>query len=1689
MNEEEEENEDLEMDLFEGEFESQVNEELQAYEKKELENHQIKGNSFYEKIEKETKNLLLYLNESKHNFHKLFNIKDLTTFEDALKYLENTSNKNTCVCAKVINNYAAWRCEDCSQYDSAIYCNDCYKKSKHLHKNHKMLFLYSSGGMCDCGDPDSFSIFCPEHSGPYSDQNEINKYISSIFSKEIINNLKEFFNEFFSKFYKYFILIEKCELFCNKKYEEYFCNDINIKDEIINKERRDIDYLKMNFCALFQDLLDFLRQISLKNFGMLNILANFLLKNQFKENKTENEEEYKTLHSCIKIEENNIEIKQNDKMQIENNNNNRNDQHICECPFLRLLFINWTEHFNIKKEENDKFLLSFPKIFPLKRAFCIIYFFDYHKFVLNNNFSILKNKTQFYAEEITVPIATKTTLIENSFDNFYNYFSKEIKSIKSLSNSFNPSEIFFNSLYIQASYKEEEIEYFSKPKIKELIGTKISIIKRIIDCICLIHNEYEFKSIYPHPEFQNKGFSENFLYLEKKLLSIIEKLTIFMMWENIDLSKEIFNYIINKIMNQEKEGIKQLKEDEYSFHLSLYRCFGLMTNYFCFFYALNNRCNIIDSIEFFKKNFFKSQKDINLFAEKILNDYFKLLGFIGGTKNDFFNYYNNIEYYYIEYLYIKNISKIDFTLMKYLFVMKENNFSLSSYLKLSNIENVYSSFEEHFKQNNKENNKMIIEENIIKLENNIIEQWKFILDLIIIFMKDSANPYWSYIREYENIISLKTKNDLFDNIRKNKNIMDDLESILRLEIIHGIVSKGNLIDIENIKEEISSYLIALFGEKKFKEILDELTYNKMNKEKKLFYLKDCNLKYLDMNYYICPKSKSKAQNYILEFKKNIIKPYNSYYFNPSELTFNFFKNVYEKILLNKENLELMIIIVEKILMESGENEEDIKSIKNNFLPSVLNYLSVFGCINTESFIKFKVENKILIDRLIHILTNSLENNKDNKLLDNDLEEYIKEIICQIKRYEVINNYISSNKIKFKEYDYNINNIENYFDNKSNKNIIIENKDIKENSIMKTRNLKELLKNKMKSKTQKFMDKAKLNENILKSINEQNKKEQNINNSNKESMCFFCRNTIKLDSFETPYGKAGFLAKDFFYINSIKSTVKSEIIQLSGNKFDNDLYEKMIESDVIKLENERIISCGHYFHLSCFQEHNKNIFNPYLNCPLCLKKMDIIIPPLSYFQKNFSFLKPVKMALFNKKERLKKFDIDKESQIFLEIINNFLKGIINPIKIKMKIDKKIESPETFIGDLFFNYKYYFHFLENIFYINGTHFNKLQQIDIIQNFILSIRYLVKNNILNINLVLNIIKDILSSLIKGPRVKESILFNYENMHYKDSLEKLLFLLSVLFNFNELKSIFPYIINLFLPYFSFGFYLRDLIAKNKFYTLSLKRKQNLKDKNIEDYLSTNNNYMVNNCFHYFIQKLVLVKLITDYDNINEDTINKFNDLSLEKMLSLLDLEKLYNLIKKKSNNEIKFLDIFKYLPKLFKLDDVFYIKYGSNYNYQLIFESLINNLKSKKSEKYIVKKELIIQFIPIKFNFINLDKNIFDLIENNLDKKCIMCYKYTKHHFICLICGKKMCHSRTCNDYIEHLKDCTGDYCIYINMEDMQSFLCSDEKNKILYPLYVNEAGVGPSEHEIGNEYNLSEENLQMALKNFICNDYNFN
>lgn len=89
-------------------------------------------------------------------------------------------------------------------------------------------------------------------------------------------------------------------------------------------------------------------------------------------------------------------------------------------------------------------------------------------------------------------------------------------------------------------------------------------------------------------------------------------------------------------------------------------------------------------------------------------------------------------------------------------------------------------------------------------------------------------------------------------------------------------------------------------------------------------------------------------------------------------------------------------------------------------------------------------------------------------------------------------------------------------------------------------------------------------------------------------------------------------------------------------------------------------------------------------------------------------------------------------------------------------------------------------------------------------------------------------------------------------------------------------------MPYFIFGFYLRNLIAKNKYFSLDKKKKQKLNMKNLEEYLSKNNQYLIKICLNYFIQKLLIIKIITDYENNNDEIINNFNKLSIEKMSNL---------------------------------------------------------------------------------------------------------------------------------------------------------------------------------------------------------------
>ena len=1691
-------------------------------------------NKLYNLINNKTKEIYSFLDDSIKRFHTLFN-DDLKDFDDCLKYLENKAIPNKCICAGVIDNIPGWRCVECSKYENAIYCNECYIKSKDAHKNHKVLYLFSSSGMCDCGDPDSLTTFCPDHSGPLSDQKQIDEYISNSFEKEILDRLKYFFDHFFLRFSEYLILTEKCEYF----YQESE-NELNEKTP---DEKNDVMYLKDNFGVVFQNMIHFLRLISQKNLGMLNLIANYFLKNHFENQKLG--DEYYTTHRCLKITKDDIKLFHEDKQS-----------HICVCPFFRLFMSNYRDNIKSNENENEQFLLSFAHNLPLRTSYCVIFFAIYKEAILNNNDDILFNRHQFFLEDITCLIAEKTHLIEESFEILYDYYSKNIKSPKEKNDFGSLNDLMLHKLGYKIFFLRTDTKYFSKPKVKKLMTEKTSLMKRVIDMICLIHNEKEFKSIVPHPQFQNKGCSSKLIELEIKLLDVVQEINIFIDWEKIDIIKEFITYLINKILNQEKEGIKQLEDDEFSFHLGLYRCFGIIMNAFCFYYSFNKNCSLMDSVNVFKENFFSSKEQVEQFINIIIKDYFKLFGFIAGAKNNYFNYYESLYIYSNYYFLSKSMYIMDFSLLKYLFVMKEKFIELDYFLQSSNVEDVYSSFKDSFilenkkkdieenkkanapagnnnSKNNDINNNLNddnnventndtqneFNENLLQIlrnnlnrqinvnlinqlilnrnrernpkeekatdENNCIMQWRLLFEMLIVFLKDDSCPYSNLMKNYGDSISSKTKADLFNKVRSNKLAMEDLGNILKEKLIHEIIAEGNLIDLKKISKNFDNYLEILFEEdNKFNEVLDELTYNKMNGDIKMFYLKDSYLKYLDINYYFSFKDKSNAQRYILDFKKDIIKSYNSYFYKPSELTFDFYEKIYEKILLSKDNLELMIKIIKKLLSEQKILEYlDIKSVRSSLLPIMLNYFSMFAVINSKAFIEFKMENQKLITELNEILSNYIKNNKGNNIIEKDLEDNVNEVLSQLNRHQIIFNSFNGDLSKLEKYNYNTDLEKITQNNKKDSNInsinvVNDNYSAKvdEDKKKKSKNMKNKFKNLMVKKANLFMEKVSSNTEIIKEINEHNKNEEK--NSNDEMMCFFCRNPIKLNSFEEPYGKIGLQIDDSFYCNSVIATIRTELDKLANKENKTIIYKKMIDNFYYDLYN-RIISCGHYFHLACFTEGCSKHEEQFV-CPLCLRNQNILIPPLNNFKQKYSFLKSENFEeIFKGQFNSNLNEQDKDAKLFDKIVEEFLN--------RLDAKKEHKDYSTFLESIYPYYKSYFNFLENIFYMDGTTFHKYQQIDTFQNFILLLRFLINTNNMDKSQIVDYIKTNLCNLVKGSSEDKYIYNNNEN--YMDLFQKILLSLSILFDYGEMKNIFKYIILVFLPYFSFGFYYRSIMFKKENENMkTFDFNEKMKINELKKYLLDENSKLLY-YFNDFLKKFLIVKLSTDFTNKNECIINTFNELSTKNLISFLEMDELFKFLP--SDEIIKLNDIINNLPQTFNENEIFYKLLGGSFNHDNVVNSLFSNVIKFSKEQNITNLELVIQFAPIKFGFTYLDNNIFDWIERNVGKECDICHRPSKYSFICLLCGSKVCHSRTkIFDITLHTKKCGGKYCLFVDMDNMKVYIWSNNQQfQKLSSIYVNKAGIGPRGLQFDNEFNLSHEKLSTIMKNYACIDFHLN
>jgi hypothetical protein len=249
----------------------------------------------------------------------------------------------------------------------------------------------------------------------------------------------------------------------------------------------------------------------------------------------------------------------------------------------------------------------------------IILFFLYKEVLLNHSNNIIYVRNQYFMEDALVTIVEKSELIEDSYDFFYEYVKNYLEKHKFSYDLGIINKDELDKFLINIRLYMYDSKYLSKPKVRQLTLSKDCIYKKLIDILCLFHNQLFFKSIVPHPQFQAKKEIIELVDAELFILNIASMTIFYTDWEKINKIKDIFNYFVDKIIFLKKNS--KLEKDEYTFHIPLYKFFGVLINNFYLNYALNNNTNLYKAIDFVKSNLFHSKKEMNQIINIILDEY------------------------------------------------------------------------------------------------------------------------------------------------------------------------------------------------------------------------------------------------------------------------------------------------------------------------------------------------------------------------------------------------------------------------------------------------------------------------------------------------------------------------------------------------------------------------------------------------------------------------------------------------------------------------------------------------------------------------------------------------------------------------------------------------------------------------------------------------------------------------------------------------------------------------------------------------------------------------------------------------------------------------------------------------------------------------------------------------------------
>ena len=1579
-------------------------------------------------------------------------VKTVEEMEDY--FIDKELDSNT-ICAKKMIDVGGWRCADCVRNDNTIFCQDCWSRMKEKHKDHNIIFLNKVNGTCDCGDHNCINqkYFCSKHIGIFEKDEDIKSYINDSLGASLASKLKTTNQTMFNMM------------------NEFYIRAIN------EKKTNSKGFLKVvnEFINCFGILCDMSTACSF-------LISDLLLKNYFN----------KVKHTCL-----DIDVTTNKGKIIKSSF----FAHDCTCPFIRFLMEFWPG-------KKQKLIYKLLNNYKLKKLIGLYYFLFYNENIKNCILDFHDLSVQIIFTDVLRIACGIPGLIENMYVGFIEIFNIFINkdSNFSLTGPLLNLTISLLSKEKKFTFMKEIIYklrcdtiYSLKPSSIYYLSNNTEIIFKLIDMTSLLHNINSIKVIFPPPPTnQGEKYILEILDVEIWLLDILSLYISIFNFDDNNLVKEVFTYFSKVIQKKIKN---ELKDDEYSFHISLYRAFSIFLNRYCFHEANKTNSNILKSLQ----NVHKLMPDFQKCSREMIKSIYKVFGFITACEEGFFVYYGESMAKY-EYLYYFNREFIyrDFCLLKYLLALKENAkyLGFNEILKLCQVENSHKPIENY-----------ILTEKVTSPSiwmNNWNRQYlKFsskILFIILSLLRNNTCLLWNLSCAYQMMKSNKMEDKLISNILQ-KDINNFLELTKEL-VINQILIKENLAYFTEITDNIFLCLSDFFGEKNVSDIIISLTNKTLTKEKKAkFSLKDELLYYIDLNYIIYPIYKSKAEKYISDFKSKLVSIFNIHFYPVNKFEQKLTDENYNQLYFNEKNFDFLFHFTSLILTQKG-----YEVLNEYFLSVLLNYLSTFLCVESDHFVFLR------------------ENLKTNHILEvlekNNLNDEVKKSYCKF----IVEKIREQNTTDTLELNQNTNKIMEAKEEP--RPSVINVQPVNKSSKM---SMKEKMKNKFKKKNNNLSDKLGVDKIVVEEVSK-----------NTES-CIYCRKPIVEDDITKPYGVIGDFMCDNYTSNAFFQAIRKEY----KKHYDKDL--NLPDFDLIYYQpldrkSIRIISCNHYIHFPCyfkqFMESDLLTSLSIFSCPLCNRLSETCVPMLvqytdeqtkGYF-KGFDFnyvfeygkghieeyVKKLEEAKNKeveeksedeeekekegkKEEKKDEIKIDLKGEIkeekkeinqeaenfrkeypdFVNICKHFIEGFVG-IKAgvgSVDIEDKFIKPVMgkFSTALGIQYRDLFTYLDNVE-------EKKSYVILWENFLLSMRLMMK---------LDIVKkeDYFLRLYK--MLKEFITFKFdfeiEAIIQLDNVKlrtcEMCLLFSFFFNYDEIEGYEKYIMYMVMPIYAFGFFLKSIYFLTSF---GFNKEEFLKHLNSEElYKFLNEDKTLNLIITQVAKELAYTKIIMN-KNIDIDKLS----LELNDNLDLLNLPSLKN----KS-----LLEILDELDKLIEADATndknkhLYQYLKPNNNYKEVFDLILNShIVASKNEKCdkVLSPSLFGSCLPCIFKFIDLPELAIDFEYESYNKICQVCKAKGKRALICLDCGRKVCDSRSClttfngeevPGFIAHCKICGGGRTAYLQSDDCSVLFIS---NKAVFrkfiPLYVNEFGEGISKANFGKEFKLNKEEVKKALKMFTEYSY---